>query len=75
MSRTSTTELKPAMAPSLMNGRSHAIPGPAALTATAMGSGTARFVYFIMPVSTPVMRIKMIVQMASEPRIPIGMSR
>ena len=40
MSMTSTTEARPAMAPTLMKYVSHLRPGPAALMATNTGWGT-----------------------------------
>ena len=63
------------MAPILMNGRSQARPGPAALMPTAIGSGTFSSVYFTIPVRTSDTAMYSTVQMTSDPRMPIGMSR
>ena len=72
---TRITEVRPAIAPILTMGRSQAIAGPTALTPTAMGSGTLSSVYLTMPVRTNATAMYSTVQIAREPRMPIGMSR
>ena len=70
---TRMTEVRPKTIPSLMNGESQ--PTPAASIPTAIGSGTFNLSNGTMPVSTRLTTTYSTVQITSEPRIPIGISR
>ena len=74
---TRTTELNPATAPTLIRGARTFLAKLLSIesTPTAIGSGTPSFVYETIPVRTSATRIYKTVQIASEPRIPIGRSR
>src|ERR1051325_1553397 len=63
---------KPAIAPSLMIGRSHV--SPVLSTPSAIGAGTFNFVYGTMPVSTSATAMYSSVQITSEYMMPRGMS-
>ena len=67
------TEVSPKTIPNLINGESQ--PTPAASMPTAMGSGTFNRSNGTIPVRMKPTTTYSTVQMISEPRMPIGMSR
>jgi hypothetical protein len=67
------TDVSPAMAPTFT--RYRRMRTPVASIPTAIGSGTLSRVNDTMAVSSPATRMNTSVQIASEPRIPVGMSR
>src|SRR5262249_46756445 len=70
---TRMTELRPAMAPSLISGAIQ--PTPAWSAATAIGSGTSNCRYGTIPVAMADTAIYRTVQINNEPMMPIGISR
>src|SRR4051812_3857027 len=71
---TSTTDDRPAIAPTLMVFASHPHCGPNVSTAVATGAATLSLVNEMTPVSTAAVSMYSTVQMTSEPRMPMGMS-
>src|SRR5215471_11112793 len=67
------TELRPAIAPTLIIDAIQ--PTPAWSAATAIGSGTSNCKYGTIPVATAETAMYNTVQISSEPMMPIGMSR